>query len=62
MGMADLSACVLQENMRTFAATREVFCGICTSQYDASHLNTCEVFRKFVDVAVMQCNIHRRRC
>jgi hypothetical protein len=54
MGMGGVSGILLWQDIGTFSATQETFCGICGLQFDASDLEVFEVFEKFFDVVLMQ--------
>jgi hypothetical protein len=54
MGMGGVSGIFLWQDIGTFSATQETFCGICGSQFDVSDLDVVEVFEKFFDTVLMQ--------
>lgn len=48
-GMRRVSRTFLWQDIGTFSATEETFCGICEAHVNASNLNATEVFQKFFD-------------
>jgi hypothetical protein len=53
MGMGGVSGIFSWQDIGTFSATQETFCGICGPQFDASDLDVVELFEKFFDVILM---------
>jgi hypothetical protein len=47
--MRRVSRTFLWQDIGTFSATEETFCGICEAHVNASNLNATEVFQKFFD-------------
>jgi hypothetical protein len=54
MGMGGVSGIFSWQNIGTFSATQETFCGICAPQFNAKNLDGVEVFEKFFEKVLIE--------